>query len=172
MIHVVLYEPEIPENTGNIMRTCAAAGAMLHIIEPIGWIWDDKRVKRSVMDYDQFMVLKRHDSWADFAKDVKGEMFFLTRYGESVHSDFDYGNIEEDIYLVFGKESTGIPKPLLREHFSHAFRIPMAPAARSMNLSNTVALVVYEVLRQKNYEGLSRVEVQKGEHFLRDNHES
>ena len=168
MIHVVLYEPEIPENTGNIMRTCAAAGATLHIIEPIGWIWDDKRVKRSVMDYDQFMVLKRHDDWNSFLKEVNGEMFFLTRYGESVHSDFNYSEIEGDVYLVFGKESTGIPKDILKANFDHAFRIPMSENARSMNLSNTVAIVVFEVLRQLGYEGLSKVEVQKGAHFLRD----
>lgn len=168
MIHIVLFEPEIPENTGNIMRTCAASGATLHIIEPIGWIWDDKRVKRSVMDYDQYMVLKRHKNWETFLEQVNGEMFFLTRYGESTHSDFDYAAIEKDIYLVFGKESTGIPKDILKEHFDHAFRIPMSENARSMNLSNTVAIVVFEVLRQLNYEGLSKLEVQKGAHFLRD----
>lgn len=168
MIHIVLYEPEIPENTGNIMRTCAAAGATLHIIEPIGWIWDDKRVKRSVMDYDQYMVLKRHKNWEAFLEQAKGEMFFLTRYGESTHSDFDYAAIEEDIYLVFGKESTGIPKDILKQHFDHAFRIPMTEHARSMNLSNTVAIVCFEVLRQTGYKGLSKFEVQKGAHYLRD----
>lgn len=168
MIHVVLYEPEIPENTGNIMRTCAAAGATLHIIEPIGWIWDDKRVKRSVMDYDQYMVLKRHQNWQAFLDQADGEMFFLTRYGESTHSDFDYQAIDKDIYLVFGKESTGIPKDILKQHFEHAFRIPMSANARSMNLSNTVAIVVFEVLRQKDYDGLSKYEVQKGAHYLRD----
>lgn len=168
MIHIVLYEPEIPENTGNIMRTCAASGATLHIIEPIGWIWDDKRVKRSVMDYDQYMVLKRHKDWNSFLEQVNGEMFFLTRYGESTHSDFEYSKIEKDIYLVFGKESTGIPKDILKEHFDHAFRIPMSVNARSMNLSNTVAIVVFEVLRQLSYEGLSKLEVQKGAHYLRD----
>lgn len=168
MIHVVLYEPEIPENTGNIMRTCAAAGATLHLIEPLGWIWDDKRVKRAVMDYDQFMVLKRHKNWEAFMETVSGPMFFLTRYGESVHSDFDYQSIEEDIYLVFGKESTGIPKEILKQNFDHCFRIPMTENARSMNLSNTVAICVFEVLRQRNYESLSRYEVQKGAHYLRD----
>ncbi|QIK57364.1 tRNA (uridine(34)/cytosine(34)/5-carboxymethylaminomethyluridine(34)-2'-O)-methyltransferase TrmL [Erysipelothrix sp. HDW6A] len=168
MIHIVLYEPEIPENTGNIMRTCAASGATLHLIEPLGFIWDDKRVKRSVMDYDQYMTLERHIDWESFLKTVKGPMFFLTRYGESVHSDFDYQSIDEDIYLVFGKESTGIPKEILKEHFDHAFRIPMSENARSMNLANTVAIVVFEVLRQKNYEGLSRYEVQKGKHYLKD----
>lgn len=168
MIHVVLYEPEIPENTGNIMRTCAASNATLHIIEPIGWIWDDKRVKRSVMDYDQYMVLKRHTNWDTFLEQAHGEMFFLTRYGESTHSDFKYSEIEEDIYLVFGKESTGIPKDILKKHFDHSFRIPMSENARSMNLSNTVAIVVFEVLRQLNYEGLSKLEVQKGAHYLRD----
>lgn len=168
MIHVVLYEPEIPENTGNVMRTCAAAGATLHLIEPLGWIWDDKRVKRAVMDYDKYITLKRHIDWNTFLQEVNGPMFFLTRYGESTHSDFDYAAIEEDIYLVFGKESTGIPKDILKAHFANCFRIPMSANARSMNLSNTVAIVVFEVLRQLDYAGLSRYEVQKGAHFLRD----
>lgn len=168
MIHVVLYEPEIPDNTGNIMRTCAASGATLHLIEPLGFIWDDKRVKRSVMDYDQYMTLERHIDWESFLETVQGPMFFLTRYGEKVHSDFNYQEIEEDIYLVFGKESSGIPKEILKANFDHSFRIPMSENARSMNLANTVAIVVFEVLRQKNYEGLSRYEVQKGKHFLKD----
>ncbi|WP_159637911.1 tRNA (cytidine(34)-2'-O)-methyltransferase [Erysipelothrix anatis] len=168
MIHVVLYEPEIPQNTGNIMRTCAAAGATLHLIEPLGFILDEKRVKRSVMDYSEDLEVIRHVDWQAFVDQTKGPMFFLTRYGEYTHSDFDYASIEQDIYLVFGKESTGIPKDILKANYDHCFRIPMAPSARSMNLSNTVAICVFEVLRQKEYDGLSRVEVQKGKDFLKD----
>lgn len=150
------------------MRTCVAAGAMLHLIEPLGFRWDEKRVKRSVMDYDAYIEVKRHEDWNAFLKQQNGTMFFLTRYGESTHSDFDYASIEGDIYLVFGKESTGIPKDILRAHFDHCFRIPMSENARSMNLSNTVAICVFEVLRQLDYSGLSKFEVQKGKHFLRD----
>lgn len=168
MIHVVLYQPEIPQNTGNIMRTCAASGATLHLIEPLGFILDEKRVKRSVMDYTDQLVLKRHDDWESFLQEEKGALFFLTRYGDHPHSDFDFASLDEDIYLVFGKESTGIPKEILKENIERCFRIPMAADARSMNLSNTVAITVFEVLRQKNYEGLSMQEVQKGSDFLRN----
>ncbi|AYV34868.1 tRNA (cytidine(34)-2'-O)-methyltransferase [Erysipelothrix amsterdamensis] len=169
MIHVVLYEPEIPQNTGNIMRTCVASGAALHLIEPLGFILDEKRVKRSVMDYSDDLNLTRHLDWESFLKTVKGPVFYLTRYGEHTHSDFDYTAIEEtDIYLVFGKESTGIPKSILKENYDHCFRIPMAPNARSMNLSNTVAICVFEVLRQIGYPELATHEVLKGKDFLKD----
>lgn len=166
MIHVVLYEPEIPQNTGNIMRTCASAGASLHLIEPLGFIFDEKRVKRAVMDYDALVEVKRHADWNEFLKTVKGPMFFLTRYGQHNHSDFDYASIEEDIYLVFGKESTGIPKEILQSNLDHCFRIPMVADARSMNISNTVAIAVYEVSRQQSYANLSQFEVQKGKDFI------
>lgn len=166
MIHVVLYEPEIPQNTGNIMRTCASAGAMLHLIEPLGFIFDEKRVKRSVMDYDDLVIVKRHADWNEFLTTVNGPLFFLTRYGQHNHSDFNYQAIEEDIYLVFGKESTGIPKEILKQNLDYCFRIPMVERARSMNISNTVAIALFEVLRQQGYQGLSQVEVQKGKDFI------
>lgn len=166
MIHVVLYEPEIPQNTGNIMRTCASGGAELHLIEPLGFIFDEKRVKRSVMDYEDLLVVHRHADWEEFLTTVKGPMFFLTRYGQQNHSDFDYSSIDEDIYLVFGKESTGIPKPILQSNLDHCFRIPMVKDARSMNISNTVAIALFEVLRQTSYQGLSQFEVQKGKDFI------
>ena len=166
MIHVVLYEPEIPQNTGNIMRTCASSGASLHLIEPLGFIFDEKRVRRAVMDYDSLVNIERHVDWDSFLKTVKGPLFYLTRYGQHSHSGFNYAEIEEDIYLVFGKESTGIPKDILKRNLDHCFRIPMSKDARSMNLSNVVAITVFEVLRQKDYEGLSFFEVQKGKDFI------
>ena len=166
MLHVVLYEPEIPQNTGNIMRTCASAGAKLHLIEPLGFILDEQRVRRSVMDYGELLDMERHVDWESFIAQVKGPVFYLTRYGQHNHSDFDYSVIEEDIYLVFGKESTGIPKAILQENLDQCFRIPMIKDARSMNLSNTVAIAVFEVLRQQSYKGLSQFEVQKGKDFI------
>lgn len=167
MIHVVLFEPEIPQNTGNIMRTCASAGAVLHLIEPLGFNYDDKRVKRAVMDYGELLEVHRHQSWSDFLAITQGPLFFLTRYGQHNHSDFDFKAVEADIYLVFGKESTGIPKAILQTDLDRCFRIPMVADARSMNLSNTVAIAVFEVLRQKAYAGLSQFEVQKGADFIK-----
>lgn len=166
MLHVVLYEPEIPQNTGNIMRTCASAGAQLHLIEPLGFIFDEKKVRRSVMDYDSLLEVHRHVDWDAFLTTVKGPMFFLTRYGQHNHSDFNYSAIEEDIYLIFGKESTGIPKDILQSNLDHCFRIPMIAEARSMNLSNCVAIATFEVMRQLDYPGLSPFEVQKGKDFI------
>ncbi len=166
MLHIVLYEPEIPQNTGNIMRTCASVGATLHLIEPLGFIFDENRVKRSVMDYTDILEVKRHMDWETFLETMNGEMFFLTRYGQNNHSDFDYKALDTDIYLVFGKESSGIPKAILQEHLDHCFRIPMVDKARSMNVSNTVAIAAFEVMRQLDYEGLSPFEVQKGKDFI------
>lgn len=166
MLHIVLYEPEIPQNTGNIMRTCASAGAMLHLIEPLGFIFDEARVKRAVMDYTDILEVQRHVDWESFLSTTQGPLFFLTRYGQHNHSDFDYAAIEEDIYLVFGKESSGIPKEILQDNLDHCFRIPMVPEARSMNLSNTVAIATFEVMRQLGYPGLSPFEVQKGKDFI------
>lgn len=166
MLHIVLYEPEIPQNTGNIMRTCASAGATLHLIEPLGFIFDEKKVKRSVMDYTEILEVHRHVDWESFLEQMNGQMFFLTRYGQHNHSDFNYKDLDEDIYLVFGKESSGIPKPILQNNLDHCFRIPMVAQARSMNLSNCVAIATFEVLRQFNYEGLSEFEVQKGKDFI------
>lgn len=166
MIHVVLYHPEIPQNTGNIMRTCVAAGAQLHLIEPLGFIFDEKRVRRSVMDYFDYLVYHRHDDFESFMETVHGEVFFLTRYGDKPHSDINFSAVSSDIYLVFGAESTGIPLELLKEHRDHCFRVPMTKEARSLNLSNTVSICVYEVLRQLGYPGLSTHEVIKGSNYL------
>lgn len=166
MIHIVLYEPEIPQNTGNIMRTCAALNAQLHLIEPLGFILDDKRVRRSVMDYIDELNYTTHPSWDSFLENAHGSLFFLTRYGKKPHSSMDFQSVSEDIYLVFGSESKGIPLEILKKYKDFCFRVPMSQHARSLNLSNTVAICAYEVMRQKDYENLSLEEVQKGSDYL------
>lgn len=169
-IHIVLFEPEIPQNTGNIMRTCSAGDFHLHIIEPTGFILDEKKLKRSSMDYSENLELTVHDDWNSFEKTVDGSLYYVTRYGKHPADGYDFTSVEKNIYLVFGKESTGLPLELLRAHPQQLIRIPMHPSARSLNLSNTVAIVGYEVLRQLDYPNLSRTEVQKGEDFLSNNH--
>jgi len=166
MIHVVLFEPEIPQNTGNIMRTCVATGAMLHLIEPLGFKLDEQKVRRSGLDYRLDLFVRTYPDYSAFERENKGTYLFITRYGKQAPSAYDFATVEGDIYLVFGKESTGIPKDILRPNQDRCLRLPMIPSARSLNLSNTVAIVVYEVLRQLGYPGLSGVEVLKGEDWL------
>jgi len=167
-IHVVLYSPEIPQNTGNIMRTCAATNAKLHIIEPIGFSLDEKYVKRSSANNIEKIEYTIYGDWKDFTINNPGEYIFLTRYGKNLPSQHDFSDIEKQIYLVFGRESTGIPKEILKDHLDTCFRLPMVENVRSLNLSNCVAIMVYEVLRQQKYYGLSKVEVLKGENFIYD----
>lgn len=167
MIHVVLYEPEIPQNTGNIMRTCVAAGCRLHLIEPLGFSLDEQKIRRSGMDYRKDLVMNVYPDWQTFCdQNPEGEFYYLTRYGRRPPSDFDYTAALNDIYLIFGKESTGIPKTILSRHLDRCARLPMIGTARSLNLSNCVAICVYEVLRQLDYPGLSRCEQIKGEDWL------
>ena len=169
MLNVVLYQPEIPQNTGNIMRTCAASGTPLHLIRPYGFFLDEKHLKRSGMDYRQDVELHEYDSWEDFVDANKGTYWLITRYGEKTYSEADFHLSEgEEVYLVFGKESTGIDKDILRKNLEHCLRIPMLADARSLNLSNCVALVLYEALRQNDFLELSRYEVIKGKDFLRN----
>lgn len=166
MIHIVLYQPEIPQNTGNIMRTCTATNAMLHLIEPLGFSLDEKHLRRSGLDYRDLCNHQIHPTWEDFTEKYPANYFFVTRYGKKPHSDMNFSSSKEDIFLVFGKESTGIPKSILRNHLDFCMRIPMMPDARSLNLSNSVAIVIYEVLRQLDYPELSKSEVLKGEDWL------
>ncbi|MFV0550764.1 MAG: tRNA (cytidine(34)-2'-O)-methyltransferase [Anaerorhabdus sp.] len=168
MIHVVLYEPEIPQNTGNIMRTCMASNCNLHLIEPLGFSLDEKHLRRSGMDYRNELNYQVYPNWQDFCEKNKGEFFYITRYGQKSPTMFDYNVCTQDIYLIFGKESTGIPKEILHDHQERCARLPMVANARSLNLSNCVAICVYEVLRQLNYPGLSPVEVIKGKDWLND----
>lgn len=169
MIHIVLFEPEIPQNTGNIMRTCVATKTILHIIKPIGFSLDDKQLKRSGMDYIHDLTYYIYENYDDFESKNKGNYYFITRYGKKTYSDVDYSNPTHDIYLIFGKESTGIPKERLKQNLNRCLRIPIASTARSLNLSNAVAIVLFEVLRQQHFNHLSKVERIKGPDFL-ENH--
>ena len=167
MINIVLYEPEIPQNTGNIMRTCAGTYTKLHLIKPLGFSLDDRYLKRSGVNYIEHCDYTVYENYEEFLeKNKDGDFYYLTRYGKKPHSDFDFTNSEKDIYLVFGKESTGIPKEILANHLDRCLRIPTNANIRALNLSNCVALVLFEVLRQQDYPNLSKVEIIKGEDFL------
>lgn len=168
MINIVLYEPEIPQNTGNIMRTCAGTGAKLHLIEPLGFKLDEKSIKRSGVNYIQYCDYKVYKDFDEFKKQNKGTYYYLTRYGKKPHTSFDYSNSNENIYLIFGKESTGIPKEVLKNDLDRCLRIPMNSNIRALNLSNSVAIVLYEVLRQQDYNDLLQKEPFKGENFIYD----
>lgn len=171
-LNLVLFEPEIPQNVGNILRTTMATNSILHIIEPMGFIWDDKRLKRSGMDYIDQTTIMFHDDLESFQQQVDGECFYVTRYAKKPHSSFKYTTKTNNIYLIFGKESTGLPLDLLSKNSNHCMRLPMNSEARSLNLSNCVAICAYEVLRQQQYPNLSLVEVQKGENWLKENNGS
>ena len=166
MINVVLYEPEIPQNTGNIMRTCVATNSHLHLIKPLGFKLDDAHMKRSAVNYIENLNYTVYEKWEDFKSKNNGTFYYLTRYGHKPHSTFDYTNKDENIYLVFGKESTGIPKEILKNDLEHCMRIPMTDKVRALNVSNSVAIMVYEVLRQQDYRDLLRDEPFKGKDYL------
>lgn len=170
MIHVVLYNPEIPQNTGNIMRTCAAANAKLHLIEPLGFSLDEKAVRRSGANYVKETDFKIYKDWKHFESENEGTYIFMTRYGSHKPSEFDMSNSEEDLYLIFGAESSGIPVEILRNHLETCVRLPMTKVVRSLNLSNTVAILVYEALRQQDYNDLyfEEPEELKGPDFLKN----
>ena len=167
MIHVVLYEPEIPQNTGNIIRTCMATNSVLHLIEPMGFTLDEKHLRRSGMDYIKDADIRIHKNWEEFVSEYpSSHYYFMTRYGHKAPSEFDFTKEAGDIFLVLGKESTGVDKHILKDHLDTCMRLPMVANARSLNLSNCTAIVVYEVLRQLGYPGLSANEELKGENFL------
>jgi len=166
MIHVVLYQPEIPQNTGNIMRTCVATGTKLHLIEPLGFMIDDAHLRRSGVNYIDKLEYSLYPDWEDFKQKNSGDYYYFTRYGHKPHTSFDYSDTGRDIYLIFGKESTGIPKEILKEDLNHCMRIPMTANVRALNLSNCVAICIYEVLRQQNYLTLLLEEPHKGKDYL------
>ena len=166
MINIVLYEPEIPGNTGNIMRTCVAVGAKLHLIEPLGFVLNSSTIKRSGVNYIDKLEYVVYKDWEDFLSKNEGDFYYFTRYGHKPHSSFDYSDNSKNIYLIFGKESTGIPKEILKKDLEHCMRIPMTDNVRSLNLSNCVAICIYEVLRQQNYNDLLREEPHKGKDYL------
>ncbi len=165
MINVVLFEPEIPANTGNIMRTCVATNSILHLIKPLGFSLEDKYIKRCGVNYIDKCKYFVYENIDEFFEKNNGEYYFFTRYGHKPHTSFDYSN-DKNIYLFFGKESTGIPPSILKPYLDRCIRIPMTDNVRALNLSNTVCVAVYEVLRQKNYEGLLFDEPFKGTDFI------
>ena len=166
MINVVLFEPEIPQNTGNIMRTCAGTGVFLHLIEPLGFKLDEKSIKRCGVNYIDHCNYRVYKNFDEFMENNSGKYYFFTRYGKKPHTSFDFSDVNENIYLIFGKESTGIPKSILKNYLESCMRIPMNSNIRALNLSNSVAIAVYEVLRQQNYRDLLFVEPFKGEDYL------
>jgi tRNA (cytidine/uridine-2'-O-)-methyltransferase len=166
MINIVLFEPEIPQNTGNIMRTCVATNSKLHLIKPLGFSLEDKYMKRSAVNYLEYLDYTVYENWDDFKSKNKGTFYYLTRYGKKPHTSFDYSNKNENIYLIFGKESTGIPKEILREELDHCMRIPMTDKVRALNVSNSVAIMVFEVLRQQEFNDLLFKEPHKSEDFI------
>lgn len=168
MLNIVLYEPEIPTNTGNIMRTCVATNTKLHLIEPLGFSLDEKSIRRSGVNYIDKLNYVVYKDWHDFKSKNHGEYYFFTRYGKKPHTSFDYSDQNKEIYLIFGKESTGIPREVLQEDLEHCMRIPMSDNVRSLNLSNCCAIVLYEVLRQQNYRDLLFTEPHKSEDFIID----
>lgn len=170
MNHIVLFEPEIPGNTGNIMRTCVATDTHLHLIKPLGFSIDDKNLKRSGVNYIDKLKYTVYENFDEFKEKNKGTYYYFTRYGHKPHTSFDYSNKEEEIYLIFGKESTGIPKDILKDDLDHCMRIPMTSNVRALNLSNCAAICLYEVLRQQDYRDLLRDEpddeMHKGSNYL------
>lgn len=152
MLNVVLLEPEIPQNTGNIGRTCVATGTRLHLIEPMGFKIDEKQVKRAGLDYWNKLDVTVYKNFHEFCQKNPGARIYMaTTKGLNLYSEVKY---DKDSYIMFGKESAGIPEEILVKHKEDAIRIPMNPDIRSLNLSNSVAIVVYEALRQLNFEGM------------------
>jgi len=152
MINVVLIEPEIPQNTGNIARTCAAVGARLHLVEPMGFKVDDKKLKRAGLDYWYYLDITYYKDTEDFFEKNKNQnLYFFTTKAAKLYSDMQYA---ENPYLIFGKETAGIPEDILKENLDYCVRIPMRDNLRSLNLSNAAAIGIYEMLRQNNFDGL------------------
>ena len=151
-IHIVLHEPEIPQNTGNIARTCAATGASLHLIRPMGFTVDDKKLKRAGLDYWDKLDITYYDGLTDFnAKHPDARIYYFTTKARQRYTDVTY---PDEVFIMFGKESAGLPEELLLAHPDTAVRVPMREGLRSLNLSNTVAIAVFEILRQSDFAGL------------------
>ena len=154
MLNIVLFEPEIPQNTGNIGRTCVATNTRLHLIEPLGFRLNDKTLKRAGMDYWADLDVTRYDDFDDFMQRNPGaKIYMATTKAPNVYTDVKY---EPDCYIMFGKESAGIPEEILVHHKEDSIRIPMVGEIRSLNLSNSVAIVLYEALRQNGFENMTK----------------
>lgn len=152
-LNIVLAQPQIPQNTGNISRTCAVTGAALHLIKPYGFVITDKSLKRAGLDYWDKLEIYEYESLDEFFEKTDGEYYYFTTKGKHVHSDVEY---KDNVYILFGREDKGLPEKLLYENEEHCVRIPMRPDLRSLNLSNSVAIATYEILRQWDYPDLTR----------------
>lgn len=152
-LNIVMVEPEIPQNTGNVARTCAATGAHLHLVKPFGFEIDDKKLKRAGLDYWYLVDITYYESLDEFMEIHKNDnLYYFTTKAPKSYTDVEY---PDEVYLLFGKETKGLPEPLLKEHYDdRCVRIPMIDEARSLNLSNSVAIATYEYMRQKNFENL------------------
>lgn len=171
-INLVLYAPEIPQNTGNIMRTCIATNTILHLIEPLGFSLDSKVIKRSAANYDfiedvVYHIYKNVDEFLE--KNSEGEFYFLTRYGHKGLYNVDVMDANKNYYFVLGSESSGIPYEILQKNIERCIRLPMTDKVRSLNLSNVAAIIVYEALRQQGFIGLEaeEPEIFKGKNYLK-----
>lgn len=158
-MHIVLVEPEIPQNTGNIARTCAAIGAKLHLVYPLGFDISEKQVKRAGLDYWDKLEIEEHDSFEKFLNKYspeKNNMYFVTTKGKHVYSDINYEKMQE-VFILFGKETKGLPEDILKKYLKNTIRIPMKEKIRSLNLSNSVAIVAYDIFRQTGFDNLEKI---------------
>ena len=158
-LNIVLVEPEIPQNTGNIARTCAALGAKLHLVHPLGFSISEREVKRAGLDYWDKLEIEEHISFKKFLEKYKPEennMFFVTTKGKNVYSDIDYSKMDE-VFALFGKETKGLPEDVLKQYLNKTIRIPMRKTLRSLNLSNSVAIVAYDIFRQCDFNNLEEI---------------
>ena len=155
-LHIVLYQPEIPANTGNIGRTCLATNATLHLIHPLGFSTDDKMLKRAGLDYWHDVDIKEYQSITELYQAYPdGNFYYIENYGTKYYTDYDYSNVHEDIFFVFGRETNGIPRELIKGKEDKCLRVHMTEKVRSLNLSNTAAIVIYEALRQQHFGNLT-----------------
>lgn len=155
-LHVVLYQPEIPANTGNIARTCLATNTTLHLIHPLGFSTEDKMLRRAGLDYWHNVDIREYPSIHDLYETYpEGSYYYIENFGTKHYTDFDFSDVNEPLFFVFGRETNGIPKHLLAGKEDRCLRIHMGEQVRSLNLSNTAAIIIYEVLRQQGFPGLS-----------------
>ena len=158
-IHIVLVEPEIPQNTGNIASTCAIIGAKLHLVKPLGFEISDKYLKRAGLDYWDKLDIEEHENLSQFLEEYpidKNNMYFVTTKGKHCYTEIKYNELDE-VFMLFGKETKGLPENLLKDNLDNAIRIPMRENFRSLNLSNSVAIVAYEMLRQNEFKNLQEI---------------
>lgn len=157
--HIVLFEPLMPANTGNIARTCAATDSVLHLIRPLGFQMDDRHMKRAGLDYWENVKLVFHDDLPSFLATVADPkyLYLVSKFANQTYTDVDYTETQQDHYFLFGKETTGLPETFMRENPEKAIRIPMNDHVRALNLANSVAIVIFEALRQQEFPHLERV---------------